>query len=421
VSEQAGWAADALPLRGGERPVRVVVVGAGLAGLRTVEELRSAGFAGDVTLIGAESRPPYDRPPLSKQFMVGKVDDTTLRADLGSLGARIRLGERAALAADGIVVTDRDEYPFDVLVIATGALPVGLPGPGRQRFLRTADDALWLRAALEPGVRVAIVGAGWIGAELATAAASRGCAVTVVEAADAPLAGAVGIGIGTLTVPWYAEAGVDLRLGTPVASVQDGGLALAGDGWLPADIVVTAVGVRPDTGWLESSGIDLDNGVVVDGGLRASVPGTYAVGDCAAFWSRRFARRLRPEHWDVALRAPAVVAANVVAADVSAEAGAAGGAVEYDPVPYFWSEQFGRMLQYVGEHRGADQLVWRGQVDGASWGACWLRGERLVAFLGVGRQKEITQARRLIEAAIPVDPERLADPGVSLREAGQMR
>jgi len=386
-------------------PERVVVVGGGLAGLRTVEELRSMGYHGTITLIGAESRPPYDRPPLSKQLMAGVLDDTSLRAELESLGATFLLGERAERLADGVVLTDGGEYPFDRLVIATGARPIRLPGPGRQRFLRSLDDALTLRARLVPGTKLAIIGAGWIGAELATAAAARGCQVCVVEAADAPLAGAVGAEIGSLTVPWYEQAGVELRLGQPVGSVQDDGLALADGGWLAADEIVTAVGVRPDVGWLQDSGVALDNGVAVDEQLRTSVPGVYAAGDCAAFLSGRFGRRMRLEHWDGALRAPAVLAANLL-----------GGTDSYDPVPYFWSEQFGRMLQYVGDHASADRLVWRGATDGERWAACWLAGQRLVGMLTVGSPKDLMQGRRLVESAAPVDPDRLADPAVPVRD-----
>ena len=169
--------------------------------------------------------------------------------------------------------TGEAEYGFDALVVATGAAPVRLPGPGPQRVLRTFDHAAALRSVLRPGLKLAVVGAGWIGAELATSAAERGCQVTVVEAAPAPLAGALGAEAGSRTVPWYAAAGVDLRLGQPVASVEPGGLALPGGGWLAADEVVTAVGVRPEVGWLAGSGVLLDNGVAVDEGLRASVPG----------------------------------------------------------------------------------------------------------------------------------------------------
>jgi 3-phenylpropionate/trans-cinnamate dioxygenase ferredoxin reductase component len=385
---------------------RIVVVGGGLAGLRTVEELRALDHHGSITLIGAENRPPYDRPPLSKQLMMGAVDDTSLRAELDSLGAEIRLGERAEGLGDRVVRTDRAEYQFDRLAIATGARPIALPGPGRQRFLRTIDDALALRVTLVPDARLVIIGAGWIGAELATAGAARGCRVTVVEAASAPLAGAVGIEVGARTAGWYAEAGVELLTGQAVESVQHGGLALAGGGWLAADEVVTAVGVRPDISWLESSGIKMENGVAVDDQLRSSIPGVYAVGDCAAFWSARFGRRIRTEHWDSALRAPVLLAANLT-----------GAQLRYDPVPYFWSEQFGRMLQHVGDHRAADRLIWRGGVDEPHWAACWLAGERLVAVLTVGLPRDLQQGRRLIESGVAVDADRVGDPSVPLRDS----
>jgi 3-phenylpropionate/trans-cinnamate dioxygenase ferredoxin reductase subunit len=385
---------------------RVVIAGAGLAGLRTLEELRARGYDGAVTLIGAEARPPYDRPPLSKGVLAGEADDTTLRPDLAALGADIRLGETATGLADGVLRTERGEYGFDRLVLATGAAPLLLPGPGPQRTLRTLDDALSLRDALRPGVRLAVVGAGWIGAELATAAAARGCAVTVVEAGQAPLSAAIGPEAGSRTSRWYAEAGVELRLGEPVSSVQPGGLALASGDWLAADVIVTAIGVRPSLSWLWGSGVALDNGVIVDEGLRASVPGVFAAGDCAAFFSRRFRRTLRFEHWDVALRAPEVLAANLL-----------GGSESYDPVPYFWSEQFGRMVQYVGYHGGADRLVWRGDPGGERFAACWLAGGRLVAVLTVGLPRDLLQGRRLIEAGLAVDAARIADPAVPLRDA----
>ena len=387
-------------------PERIVVAGAGLAGLRTIEELRAAGYAGTVTLVGAEPRPPYDRPPLSKRLMIGDVDDTTLRDDLDTLDVELCLGQAATGLDDGVLRAGRAEHRFDRLVLATGATPVGLPGGGRQRFLRTMDDALALRALLRPGLRLAIVGAGWIGAELATAAAARGCEVTVLEAAPAPLAAALGAQLGALTAPWYAEAGVELRLGQKVASVEPGGLALAGGGWLPADEVVTAVGVRPEVGWLDGSGIAIDNGVAADEQLRTSLPGVFAVGDCMAFWSLRYRRRLRFEHWDVALRAPAVAAVNLL-----------GGAEAYDPVPYFWSEQFGRMVQYIGFHGAADRMLLRGDPAARQWSACWLAGDLLVALLAVNSPRDLAQGRRVIQAAATVDAARLVDPQAPLRDA----
>jgi 3-phenylpropionate/trans-cinnamate dioxygenase ferredoxin reductase subunit len=383
----------------------VVVAGAGLAGLRTAAELRERGFTGQITLVGAETLPPYDRPPLSKKVLTDGVDPS-LQADFGALKVDFRPGEAATGMDAGALITDRGKYPYDHLVLATGAVPVALPGPGRQRFLRSYGDALALRDLLQAGLRLTIVGAGWIGAELATAAAARGCEVTVVEAGPAPLASAVGAPVGSQTSRWYAAAGVRLRTGAAVESVEPGGLALAGGDWIAADEIVTAVGVRPATGWLEGSGVWLENGVAVDAGLRASLPGVYAVGDCAAFQSRRFGRRLRFEHWDVALHAPEVVAANVLGADDA-----------YDPVPYFWSEQFGRMMQYAGYHGDAEQLLWRGDPAGPAWAACWLAVGRLIAILTVDRPRDLLQARRLIASAAPVDVGRLADPAVPVKDA----
>jgi 3-phenylpropionate/trans-cinnamate dioxygenase ferredoxin reductase component len=444
-------------------PERTVVTGAGLAGFRTVEELRRRGYSGQLTLIGAEDRPPYDRPPLSKRVLTDGIDPS-LKADFASLDVDFRPGETAvALAAPaapvppaapappapaspatpdpaahtpapaqpdmwpavppvagsaghpsdsyrdgvGVLITNRDKYPFGNLVLATGSVPVTLPGPGPQRVLRTYDDALALRALLRPGLRLAIVGAGWIGAELATAAAAAGCQVTVVEAGPAPLAGALGAAAGARTAPWYEQAGVELRTSTAVESVEPGGLALAG-GWLAADEIVTAVGVRPAVSWLAGSGLALDNGVAVDPGLRASLPGVYAAGDCASFESLRFGVRLRVEHWETALHAPEVVAANIL-----------GGAEVYDPVPYFWSEQFGRMVQYAGHHAAADRLLWRGDPDAATWSACWLAGDtaRLTAVLTVNRPRDLLQGRRLIAAGAEADAARLADPAIAIKDA----
>ena len=382
------------------------MAGAGLAGLRTVTELRLRGFSGSITLVGAEVWPPYDRPPLSKKVLTDPALDPSLRADFGALDVDFRPSEAATGVKDASLVTERGSYPFDHLVLATGAFPVALPGTGRQRFLRTYDDALALRDLLRPGLRLAIVGAGWIGAELATAAAGHGCRVTVVEAGPAPLAAAIGALVGERTAPWYEQAGVTLRTGVAVESVEPGGLALAGGGWIDSDEIVTAVGVRPATRWLEGSGVRLENGVTVDAGLRASRPGVYGVGDCAAFESLRFGRRLRFEHWDVALHAPEVVAANVLGEDAV-----------YDPVPYFWSEQFGRMVQYQGYHGDAERLVWRGDPAEPTWAACWLAAGRLVAILTVNRPRDLQQGRRVIASAGPVDAGRLADPAVPVKDA----
>jgi NADPH-dependent 2,4-dienoyl-CoA reductase/sulfur reductase-like enzyme len=382
---------------------RVIIVGGGLAGLRTAETLRAQGYAGGLTLVAAEPYPPYDRPPLSKSVLRGETEDTTVTADWEALGCELLLGRRATGLGEALE-TAEGPLGFDGLVIATGATPVRLPGDGPQHTLRTIDDARALRAALRPGARLVIVGAGWIGAEVATAAAAAGCRVTVAEAADAPLASSVGAEVGARTAGWYAEAGVELRHGVKAASIGRGGLELTGGGSIEADLVLTGIGVRPETAWLEGSGIALENGVVVDERLRTGRPGVFAVGDCAAWWSPRFGRRLRVEHWDTALNAPEVAAANLL-----------GGARDYDVVPYFWSEQFGRMVQYAGHHPVADSMVWRGDPDAGGWAVCWLSGRRLVAILTVDRPRDLLQGRRAIAAGAEVDAALLADPGVAVK------
>ncbi|TYB44562.1 NAD(P)/FAD-dependent oxidoreductase [Actinomadura chibensis] len=398
---------------------RVIVVGGGLAGVRAVESLRSRGYGGALTLVSAERHLPYDRPPLSKAVLAGDSDDTTVDADWDALRVDLLLGERATgLRLDergGAVASTAGDLPFDGLVIATGAVPVTLPGDGPQHVLRTIDQARDLRSRLVAGARIVIVGAGWIGAEVATAAAKKGCEVTVVEAADAPLAGALGPEAGVHTAPWYAEAGVELRTGVKVAEVGDRGLVLAGGARIDADEVVTGIGVRPDLSWLDGSGLLVERGVVTDGSFRAYAgteepgslrPDVVAVGDCAAWWSARYGRRLLVEHWDVALNAPEVAAASLLGEDAV-----------YDTAPYFWSEQFGRMVQYAGSHAASERTVRRGDPSGRKWTLAWLTGDRLDAVLTVDRPRDLVQARRVIAAGTPVDPDALADPDVPVRQA----
>lgn len=397
------------------------MVGAGLAGLQAVLALRAEGYAGPLTLVGAEPEPPYDRPPLSKALLRGEVTDTTLAADWAQLGVRLLLGRPAVGLRPGEVLLGDRTLPADGVVLATGAVPV-VPFPARGvHLLRTVAHARALRARLAAGRRLVVVGAGWIGAEVATAAAAAGVQVTVVEAGDAPLATALPSSVGERTRPWYAEHGVVLHTGAAVAAADPDGVDLADGRRLVADAVLVAVGVRPDTGWLAGSGMPTDarGAVQVDAALRAGPPGVYAVGDCAAWHSRRFGCALNPGHWDDALRAPAVAAANLHAELAARSAGTGPGRVSppraYDPVPYFWSEQFGRMLQYAGHHPAADRLVWRGDPGrDATWTACWLRGGRLVALLAVGRPRDLTQGRRLVASGATVDVDRLTDPGVPL-------
>nr|WP_262386781.1 FAD-dependent oxidoreductase [Streptomyces sp. TRM49041] len=385
-----------------------------MAGVQTAVALREQGFAGPVLLIGAEPHQPYDRPPLSKAFLLGKAEGSAFEVDFESLGIELRLGvEVSGLRPDDHEVdTEAGPVPYDVLVVATGAVPVTLPGsegvPG-VHLLRTLDDAERLRPVLAERHEVVVVGAGWIGAEFATAAREAGCAVTVVEAAGRPLVGALPDEVAAPMAEWYAESGARLLTHARVDRIEPGRVILDDGRVLPAGAVVVGIGARPATGWLTGSGVALgaDGSIVADDRLRTSVPDVYAVGDCASFPSARYGARLLVHHWDNALQGPRTVAADIIG----------DGAPAYDPVPYFWSEQFGRFVQYAGHHASADALVRRGDPADHAWSVAWLREGALVALLAVGRPRDLAQGRRLIESGAPLDPARVADPSVPLKSA----
>ncbi|MFD0253608.1 NAD(P)/FAD-dependent oxidoreductase [Streptomyces sp. NPDC127113] len=403
---------------------RVVVAGAGMAGVQTAVALREQGFTGTLTLIGAEPHQPYDRPPLSKAVLLGTAEGSAFDVDFEALGITLRLGCEAlgVRPAEHLLDTSEGPVPYDSLVLATGAEPVRLPGtdgvPG-VHLLRTLDDAERLRPVLARRHDIVVVGAGWIGAEFATAAREAGCAVTVVEAADRPLADALPAEVAAPMTAWYAEAGAALRTHARVERVEPGDpgeplRVLLDDGTrLPADAVVVGIGARPCTAWLAGSGIALGTHgeVLADDLLRTSAPDVHAVGDCASFPSARYGERLLVHHWDNALQGPRTVAADIVGAPAD-EAPAA-----YDPVPYFWSEQFGRFVQYAGHHTAADTVLWRGDRTGPAWTVCWLRENRLVALLAVGRPRDLAQGKRLIRAGTTMDPVLLADPARPLKGA----
>ncbi|OKK08332.1 oxidoreductase [Streptomyces sp. CB03234] len=395
---------------------RVVIVGAGMAGVQTAVALREQGFTGPVLLIGAEPHQPYDRPPLSKAVLLGTAEGSAFDVDFEALGIELRLGVEVTALRPGAreVDTEAGPVPYDVLVVATGAQPIALPGSEGVRgvhLLRTLDDAERLRPVLAEKHDVVVVGAGWIGAEFTTAALEAGCAVTVVEAAARPLAGALPAEVAAPMAEWYEESGAKLLTHARVGHVEPGEVALEDGRLLPAGAVVVGIGARPATAWLAGSGVELgpEGAIVADDHLRTSAPDVYAVGDCASFPSARYGERLMVHHWDNALQGPRTVAAAVV-----------GEAPRpYDPVPYFWSEQFGRFVQYAGHHPAADAMVWRGDPVGAAWSVAWLRGDALVALLAVGRPRDLAQGRKLIESGAPLDPGLVADPSVPLKSAAR--
>ncbi|WP_435741980.1 NAD(P)/FAD-dependent oxidoreductase [Nocardioides sp. SYSU DS0663] len=366
---------------------RVVVVGGGLATARVCAVLRRKKFRGALTVVGAEDVPPYDRPPLSKEVLAGERDDAALPFDVEKLAVDLRLGTRATALDTGsrTVTTTAGQIAYDRLALATGAEPLTLPGEGRQLTLRTLDDSLRLRAALVPGARVVVIGASWIGAEVATVARTSGCRVTCLEYGPEPLAGALGAEVGAATRAWWD--GVDLRTGTAVASVEPDGVHLAAGAVLPADVVVTGIGVRPDVSWLASSQVETDRGILTDTRCRTNVHGVVALGDVAQRWSSHAGAHRVVEHWDEASTSATVAAMSLLSWD---------DGPAHDPVPYFWSDQHGHKLQYVGSHGPEDTVTVDRRTDGSLARARWSRDGLLTAWLGVDATKDVVAARTAV-------------------------
>lgn len=378
--------------------MKVVIVGGGLAGARCCETLRARGFEGEIVLLAAEENLPYDRPPLTKAALKGELN-TQLRTDYDALKIDVRTG----IAATGLdtsakqVHTASGPVEYDALIIATGAAPIRLPGSERQLAVRTVDDSRSLREKLVPGAKVVLVGASWIGAEVATAALAAGAEVTCIESGPAPLGNALGEEIGKRFVDWWSE--VDLRLGVGVREVTDTGVTLTTGEEISADVVVAGVGVRPDVAWLSGSGLEIDRGIIVDENLRTSDPHVFAVGDVAVRWSPRAQERLLVEHWDDARTGPDAIARTLTG----------GESVAHDPVPYFWSDQFGHKLQYVGHHTSTDTAVLRDGVDG-KWAAAWVDDSGLLtAHLSIDTPKLMIGARAAVSAGARPDALALRD------------
>ena len=381
----------------------ITIVGASLAGIRAAETLRRDGFAGRITLVGDEPHAPYDRPPLSKQFLAGAWDEsrTALLADdkLDALDLDLRLGTAAQsfhLASRTLTFADGSSEVVDGLLIATGATPRTLPGTaGLQgvHTLRTLADARALRDAFDAGPsRVVVIGAGFIGAEVAATARGRGIPVTLVEALPVPLGRVLGTEMGELMADVHREHGVDLRLGVGVEALEGHPLVervrLTDGSVIDAEVVVVGVGVVPNTGWLEGSGLTIDNGVVCDATTLAA-PGVTAAGDVARWYNPRFDETARVEHWDHAIEMAAHAARRLLVADADA--------VPFEPVPFFWSDQYDRKIQLAGRARHDDIVeIVTGSLEERRFAAIYGRGGRIVAVLGMNRPRHVMQYRNLI-------------------------
>ena len=388
----------------------VTIVGASLAGLRAAEALRRQDFDGPITLIGDELHAPYDRPPLSKQFLAGGWGEDRLaltRPDkLDDLDLDLRLGVRAAsfdLASRrlGIVYLDDeggDEFVVDGLLIATGArcrTLRGSEGLDGVFVLRSLDDSLAIRAAFGAGpARVVVVGAGFIGAEVAATARTLGLEVTMIESLPQPLSRVLGDAMGAVCAELHREHGVDLRTGVGVEAIEGEGrverVRLSDGSVIEADVVVVGIGVVPNTEWLEGSGLRIDNGVVCDATCLAA-PGVTAAGDVARWPNQRFGEVMRVEHWDNAVAQGAHAARRLLVDDAEAE--------PFVPVPWFWSDQYDRKIQMAGRIGPDDEMhVATGSLAERRFAAIYGRAGRLVGVLGFNRPRQVMRYRMLIES-----------------------
>ena len=383
---------------------RAVVVGASLAGLRAAEALRQRGYDGSLTLVGSEAHRPYDRPPLSKQVLTGRVgpEDTALRAD-DALDVEWRLSTSASgvdLDRRRVHLAGADDLAFDHLVIATGAHPKMLPGLAPLagvHTLRTLDDAVALRDELAGAPSVVVIGAGFIGLEVAASCRQRGLDATVLEALPLPLERAIGARMGVVVAELHRAHGVDVRLGTPVdglvGSDRVEGVRLVDGTVVAAEVVVVGIGVAPTTGWLEGSGVDLADGVACDASLRVLAggrprPDVVAAGDVARWAHPGYGESVRIEHWTNASEQGDFAAQALVLGD---------GAPPFSPTPYFWSDQHGVMLQFVGRARHDDVVeIIEGSLEDERFVAAYGRGGRLVAALGMRRPARVMAMRQMI-------------------------
>jgi NADPH-dependent 2,4-dienoyl-CoA reductase/sulfur reductase-like enzyme len=381
----------------------VVVVGASLAGFRAVEELRHQGYDGSITVIGAEAHLPYDRPPLSKQILSGsweldRLPLTPIGKEIDDLDVDWRLGVAASgldLGARHVVLADGARVSCDGLVIATGAGVRTLPGQPELEglhTLRTLDDCLALRADLDgTPQRVVVVGAGFIGSEVAATARQRGLDVTLLEALPTPLQRALGDEMGAVCADIHREHGVDVRLSTGVDGFDDdgngrlSGIRLTDGSTLEADVAVVGVGVAPNTGWLEGSGLTIDNGVVCDATCLAA-PDVVAAGDIARWPNNRFGEVMRVEHWENAQEQGAHAARRLL-----------GQLEPYQPVPWFWSDQYDRKIQLAGRSSADDEVqIVDGSVEERRFVALYGRAGRVVGVLGMNRPRPVMEYRQLI-------------------------
>jgi 3-phenylpropionate/trans-cinnamate dioxygenase ferredoxin reductase component len=387
-----------------------VIVGAGLAGAKAAETLREEGFDGRVVLIGAEGDRPYERPPLSKDYLRGESEreaayvhpaayydehDIELRTE--------QIVDALDLSARELVLAGGERLGFTKLLLATGAEPRRLPGAEGVHYLRDFRDSDALRAVLAQGGRMVVIGGGWIGCEVAASARQKGLEVTLVEQASQPLEGVLGRELGEIYAAIHRDHGVEVVTGTAVDAIEPDRVVFAGGRAVECDHVVVGIGVAPRTGLAEAAGIDVENGILVDDRLRTSADSVFAAGDVANAQHPLFGTRLRVEHWHNALEQGPAAARSML-----------GMGGPYDRVPYFFSDQYDVGMEYAGYAVDWDEVVFRGDVEGREFIAFWVKGGRVLAGMNVNVWDVTDDVQALIRAGAAVDTTRLRDPDVEL-------
>jgi 3-phenylpropionate/trans-cinnamate dioxygenase ferredoxin reductase subunit len=406
-----------------------LIIGGGLAGARAARALRDEGFDGPLVLVGDEPHPPYERPPLSKKYLLGEVDrDTVFVTDTSWYADnRVDLRTRSrAVALDTaghrVTLDDGEEVGYRRLLLATGARPRPLAVPGADvvdlHYLRTLDDSERLRSALVPGARVVVIGGGWIGLETAAVARTVGADVVVLEGAELPLVRVLGPEVASVFADLHRQHGVDLRCGAQVIAVRPvdrsrgaAGIVVLADGTeIEADVVVVGIGVIPEDALAREAGLAVDDSILVDEQLRTSDPDVFAAGDVANAAHPFLGRRLRVEHWANALNQPRTAALTML-----------GRPAGYDRLPYFFSDQYDLGMEYTGYAASGDydDVVIRGDVDAHEFVAFWLAQSRVLAGMNVNVWDVTEPIRDLIRSRDVVDRAALADPGVPLAEVSR--
>jgi 3-phenylpropionate/trans-cinnamate dioxygenase ferredoxin reductase component len=399
-----------------------VIVGASLAGAKAAETLRAEGFAGPVVLIGAESELPYERPPLSKDYLQGKSPRDKIYVHpeqwYPDHEVQLRLGVTATgidPAAHRVSLADGSSQPYAKLLLTTGSAPRRLQVPGADLdgvvYLRTASDSDRIKAALESASRVAVIGAGWIGLETAAAARMAGAEVTVLEALELPLLRVLGPETARVFAQLHRDHGVDMRFGVGVAEITGGAgraaaVRLADGTRVDTDLVIVGVGITPNTQLADAAGLQVSDGIVVGADLRSSDPDIYAAGDVASAFNPLFGKHIRLEHWANALNQGPAAARSML-----------GQAVSYDRVPYFYTDQYDLGMEYSGyvEPGGYEQVVFRGDTAAREFIAFWLDSAgRVLAGMNVNIWDVNDAIQALVRSGRPADPAALRDPAVDL-------